>query len=153
MRRMRCCELPQCFGLPTMRAGAFRFQSSNGSPPGSQPKPLAKAVTCWLTAARAVRLGQKRGNAFAASDGDQLQLDAMQRYLDGSETKAPRCGNIPFKLSGSVEHDVLRHVWQRERAYKRAQPGHCQQRTSLLCNSGCTGIGKTTLLHHTTVEA
>ncbi|CUF17338.1 multi-copy leucine-rich repeat protein, putative [Bodo saltans] len=63
MRRMRCCVPTQRIGLPTMCAGAFRFQSSNDSPSGSQ------------------------------------------------------------------------------------------QRTSLLCNSGCTGVGKTTLLHHTIVEA
>lgn len=71
------------------------------------PEPLAQAVSSWLPKQSAL----KRGNVFAASDDDQLQLDAYLDYLDGSETKAPRCGSIPFKLSRSMEHDVLLHGW------------------------------------------
>ncbi|CUG88876.1 multi-copy leucine-rich repeat protein, putative [Bodo saltans] len=52
-----------------------------------------------------------------------------------------------------MEHDVLLHVWHRENDYERPPRDRCLQRTSLLCNSGFAGTGKTTLLQHTTVEA
>ncbi|CUG89102.1 multi-copy leucine-rich repeat protein, putative [Bodo saltans] len=148
MMRMRCC-FPQRFSLTAVCAVTFRFQSSNVGPFGGYRRthePLVGAVSSWLTEV-------KGGNVFAAHDADQTMLDAMQRYLDGSETKAPRCGEIPFKLSGSVEHDVLRHVFHRDREYDKSSANFSQQRTSLLCNSGFGGTGKTTLLYHTTVEA
>ncbi|CUF17463.1 multi-copy leucine-rich repeat protein, putative [Bodo saltans] len=163
---MRCC-IPQHLGLTSQRcgmlavcAGTFRFQtSSNGSPPGdprhqTSLEPLAMAVTSWLTKVHADKRAPKSGNVFATWDEDQSHLGDMQRYLDGSAPKAPRCGEIPFKLSGSVEHDVLRHVWHREKSYKKSSSSTVgQQRTSLLCNSRFSGTGKTTLLQLTTVKA
>ncbi|CUF17117.1 multi-copy leucine-rich repeat protein, putative [Bodo saltans] len=109
------------------------------------PKNLEWAVTRWWLEARDwYRPIVKSGSLFAAARGDQELLNAIQGYLDQPTIEKPLVGEIPLKLSGSVERGVCRHVCNRERE---------RRRTSLLCNCGIGGTGKTTLLQLTTVEA
>ncbi|CUI14983.1 multi-copy leucine-rich repeat protein, putative, partial [Bodo saltans] len=109
------------------------------------PKNLEWAVTrWWLEACDWHRPVIKSGSVFAATRGDQELLTAIQGYLDQPTMARPLVGEIPLKLSGSVERGVCRHVYNRESE---------DRRTSLLCNCGYIGSGRTTLLQLTTVEA
>ncbi|CUG87709.1 multi-copy leucine-rich repeat protein, putative [Bodo saltans] len=109
-----------------------------GSPPASEvpafysQESLEKAVTDWL-----MEHQLKDGNVFAATVMDQKQLNDIQSYLDKPKMTRPVIGGVPLKLSGSVEHEVHRHVHERETSGLGAA-----NRTSLLCNSGIAGLGR-----------
>ncbi|CUG87705.1 multi-copy leucine-rich repeat protein, putative [Bodo saltans] len=122
------------------------------SPASSEPvsannaqESLEKAVTDWLMEPQHQL---KDGNVFAATVMDQKQLNDIQSYLDKPKMARPVFGGVPLKLSGSVEREVHRHVHKRETSGLGAA-----NRTSLLCNSGNSGTGKTTLLQLTTLAS
>ncbi|CUG40638.1 multi-copy leucine-rich repeat protein, putative [Bodo saltans] len=114
---------------------------------------LEDAVASYLTKASddgfVPRL--KDGNVFAALDAHQLQLNDMQRYVNetsrspNSDIVPPLYRGVRLQMSATVQRDVSRHVRDREIV--------CPLWTSLLCIGGSLGSGKTTRLHHTTVEA
>ncbi|CUG57291.1 multi-copy leucine-rich repeat protein, putative, partial [Bodo saltans] len=105
-------------------------------------KSLEETVTDWLMEERR-RRRLKNVIVFAATSKDQEQLNSVQTYLHQPTRANPLFGQIPLKWSASVV-DEVRHVLMRESVLGS------NGRPSLLCNSGHTGTGKTTLLQQTT---
>lgn len=142
-----CSRVVVAFSVGSHRRSSSERRIDVPSSLSPSTEPLTRAVTEWLNNEH-----KKSGSVFAVHRKDQEQLDKMQRYMeDVSEPtqdsgNAPLRGLFPFTFSEQVRRDVARHVRGREMSGNYF-------RTSLLCNTGTTGTGKTTLLQQTTVEA